>query len=143
MGEGPWDLWRGTDSLLERLVDGKSAKLEGTGILKLEEEEDAWKFGAPEGPGLVRFALLCDPEEFKLPNNLEAIKVELQSRDEPAFKIIRGAHSGDLSPLPSYQLSGPIFTEQGEIPIQMKAVTMGLTRLHGLLAFKPRHLLSV
>jgi hypothetical protein len=122
MGEGPWDPWKGTDSLLKRLIDGKSARLEGTGVLELQEEEDSWKSGAHEAPGQVNFVLLCDFEEFKSPY-AEAIKVRLVSRDDAAFRILRG--KGDdrrFRPLPWYRLSGSILGDQGEIPVQMEAV---------------------
>lgn len=124
MGEGPWDLWRGTDSLLDRLIYGKSARLEGTGILELEEDEgSAREPKAPKGPGRVRFALLCDFEEFRSPDS-EAILVRLQSCDEAAFEVIRGHVTRPLEPLPYYRLSGAVSTELGELPIQMNAVTL-------------------
>ena len=124
MEEGSWDLWKGTNSLLERLVNGTSTRLEGTGILELEEEEDTWKSGAPEGPGEVSFVLFCDFEEFKSPH-AEAIKAELISRDDAAFEILSwGDPRQQLRPLPRYQLSGSIPTEQEVIPIRMKAVTI-------------------
>jgi hypothetical protein len=73
VGEGPWDKWEGTDSLLERIVNGTSASLEGTGVLELEDEEGSQESQVPKGPGEVSFTLLCDFEEFKLPHIEEAI----------------------------------------------------------------------
>ena len=52
MGDESWDLWEATDSLLERIVRGKTARLDGTGVLELEEREGAQEeSGAPKGSG--------------------------------------------------------------------------------------------
>ncbi len=96
MGEGPWDLWAATDSLLERLINGRTARLEGRGTLELESEDGVQQDEAPEGPGQVDFALLCDFEEFRSPS-AEAIQVRLVSRNEAAFNIIRGVRNEGLS----------------------------------------------
>lgn len=124
MGEGPWDEWNGTDSLLERLVNGTSARLEGTGVLELEDEEGNSEFQMLEGPGEVSFALLCDFEGFKSPSMEDSIKVRLVSCDDAAFSVIRGASIEGFSLLPRYRLSGSISTEEGEIPVRLNAVTL-------------------
>lgn len=129
MGEGPWNEWGGTDSLLDRLVNGASARLEGTGVLELEEDEEGPQENqVPKGPGEVNFALLCDFEEFNSPNT-ETIQVRLISRDDAAFSVIRGVRSEGLSPLPRYRLSGSVSTSNGEVPIRMDAVTLGVRSL--------------
>jgi len=119
--EGHWELWEGTGSLLERVVDGRRVKVEGSGTLELEEDEEGiWESAVPRGPGQVDFVLLCDFEEFKSPR-VEAIKVRLTSRDDGAFRILIGVQTEGLSLLPRYRLSGTITTEQGETPVQMEA----------------------
>jgi hypothetical protein len=118
MGEGPWDQWTGTDSLLERLVAGGSARLEGSGNLTLEDEEDVQEANVPKGPGQVDFVLLCDFEEFRSPLS-EAIQVRLVSRDDAAFEIVRGVRGEGLSPLPRYRLSGTVSVQRGELPVSI------------------------
>jgi hypothetical protein len=129
--EGSWDLWEATDSLLERVVQGKTARLEGTGVLELEEQEDAQESGAPRGPGSVRFTLFCDFEQLTSPH-AQAIQIHLVSRDDAAFKIIRGQVNPKFQLLPSYRLSGSISAQQGEVPVRMEALAIdagGLTPL--------------
>jgi hypothetical protein len=122
--EGFWEVWRGTDSLLERFVDGKKVRIEGPGTLELEEDEEStWESGAPRGPGQVYFVLFCDFEGIQTSHS-EAINVKITSRDDAAFSIIRGVKSEGLSPFPRYRLSGSVSTTKGEVPIQMGAVTL-------------------
>ena len=59
MGEGPWNAWEGTDSLLHRLLNSETAKIEGTGILKLEEtSECAQNNESITSAGYVDFTLM-------------------------------------------------------------------------------------
>jgi hypothetical protein len=127
VGEGPWDLWEARDSLLQRVTQGRTARLEGTGTLELEV--DAQESGAPTGPGRVQFALQCDFEELRLPY-AQALQVRLVSQDDVALKIIRGRDNPKFIPLPSYRLSGTISTAQGQVPVRMDGLAVdagGLT----------------
>ena len=59
VGEGPGNLFLATDFLPERLTGGKSARLEGTGILGLEEDEEGIQESETrKGSGRVSFVLL-------------------------------------------------------------------------------------
>lgn len=124
MEEELWETWRGTGSLLERFVDGKKVRIEGSGTLELEEDEEStWESGVPRGPGQVDFVLFCDFEGLQI-SCLEAINIEITSRDDAAFSMIRGVKSEGLSPLPRYRLSGSVSTTNGEVPIRMDAVML-------------------
>jgi len=72
-----WNLWNGTDSLLQRLIDGGSARLEGTGALEIEGGHCVTEASkVSRGPGRVQFALLCDFEAYRTTEE-EAIQVRL------------------------------------------------------------------
>lgn len=124
MEEELWETWRGTGSLLERFVDGKKVRIEGSGTLELEEDEEStWEAGVPRGPGQVDFVLFCDFEGLQTSRS-EAINVEITSQDDIAKSIIRGGRSEGLSPFPRYRLSGSVSTINGDVPIRMGAVTL-------------------
>lgn len=119
-----WNLWNGTDSLLQRLIDGGSARLEGTGALEIEGGHCATEASkVSRGPGRVQFTLLCDFEAYRTTEE-EAIQVRLQSCDAAAFEIIRGQATQPLEPLPQYQLHGSVSTELGTVPIQMRSIIL-------------------